>query len=116
MQRPEDTANKLLALERMVINGVLKAAEEAMENLKLYVVFPTPKEYHKKCVTIQNTWGRNVELNDLADKSLATQILDHEAYEVSMHRYYHYTTTTFLFFLLYIYTYLITIINNNGIL
>ena len=30
----EDTANKLLAVERTVDNGIPKAAEKAMENLK----------------------------------------------------------------------------------
>ena len=30
----EDTANRLLAVERTVVNGVPKATEEAMENLK----------------------------------------------------------------------------------
>jgi hypothetical protein len=33
-QRLEDTANRLLAVERTVVNGVPKAVEEAMENLK----------------------------------------------------------------------------------
>ena len=34
-QRLEDTAKRLLAVERTIVNGVPKAAEEAMENLKL---------------------------------------------------------------------------------
>ena len=38
-QRLEDTANRLLAVERTILSGVPKAAEKAMENLKLYVVF-----------------------------------------------------------------------------
>jgi hypothetical protein len=51
VQRPEDTTNRrLLAVERMVISGVLKVAEEAMEKLKLYVVFRAPKGYHKEHV------------------------------------------------------------------
>ena len=33
-QRLEDTANRLLAVERTVVYGIPKAAEEAMENLK----------------------------------------------------------------------------------
>ena len=32
--RLEDTAKRLLAVERTVVNGVPKATEEAMENLK----------------------------------------------------------------------------------
>ena len=68
-------------MERTVVSGIPKAAEEAMENFKLYVVFRVPKEYHKEHVTIQDPWERNeVFLKDLADKSLATRILDHEAY------------------------------------
>ena len=60
-QRLEDTANRLLAVERTVVNGVPKPAEEAMENLKLYV-FPAPKRYHNEHITIQNPWGRNEEI------------------------------------------------------
>ena len=41
------------------ISGVPKAAEEAMENLKSYVVFRALKEYHKEHVTIQDPWERN---------------------------------------------------------
>ena len=68
-------------MERTVVSGIPKAAEEAMENLKLYIVFRVPKEYHKEHVTIQDPWERNeVFLKDLADKSLATRIPDHEAY------------------------------------
>lgn len=59
-QRLEDTAKRLLALERTVVSGVLKAAEEAMKNLKSY--FFIPKGYHKEHVTIQNSWGRNEEI------------------------------------------------------
>jgi hypothetical protein len=39
----QQTANRLLAVERTVVGGVPKAAEEAMENLKLYVVFCAPE-------------------------------------------------------------------------
>ena len=61
VQRLEDTANRLLAVERTVVNGVPKAAEEAMENHKSYV-FPAPNRYHKEQhITIQNPWGRNEE-------------------------------------------------------
>ena len=35
--RLEDTAKRLMAVERTIVNGVPKAAEEAMENLKSYV-------------------------------------------------------------------------------
>ena len=59
MQRLEDTANRLLAVERTVVSGVPKAAEEAMENLKSYVVFLAPNGYHKLHVTIQDPWERN---------------------------------------------------------
>jgi hypothetical protein len=52
-------ANRLLAVERTVVSGVPKAAEEAMENLKKYVVFRAPIGYHKEHVTIQDSWGRN---------------------------------------------------------
>jgi hypothetical protein len=46
-----------LAVERAVISVVPQAAEEAMENLKSYIVFPAPKEYHNEHVTIQDPWG-----------------------------------------------------------
>ena len=46
LQRLEKTANRLLALERTAVSGVPKAAEEAMENLKSYVVFRSLQEYH----------------------------------------------------------------------
>ena len=38
-QRLEETANRLLAVERTVVRGVPKTAEGAMEKLKSYVVF-----------------------------------------------------------------------------
>ena len=43
-QRLEDTANRLVALERTIDTnkGIPKAAEEAMENFKSYVVFRAP--------------------------------------------------------------------------
>ena len=50
-------------MERTVVSGVPKAAEEAMENLKSYVVFLAPKGYHKEYVTIQDPWGRNEGIN-----------------------------------------------------
>ena len=79
-QRLEETANRLLAVERTVVSGVPKAAEEAMENLKSYVA----KRYHKEHVT-NDSQSRILakemkELQDLADKSLVTRILDLEAY------------------------------------
>ena len=58
-QHLEETANRLLAVERAVVSGVPKAAEEAMENLKSYVVFRAPKGYHKEHITIQDPWERN---------------------------------------------------------
>ena len=59
VQRLEDTANRFLVVERTVVSGVPKAAEEAMEKLKSYVVFRAPKGYHKEHVTIQEFWERN---------------------------------------------------------
>ena len=41
----EGTANRLLAVERTIANGVPIAAEEVMENFKLYVVFLAPKKF-----------------------------------------------------------------------
>ena len=41
----EETAKRLVAVERTIVNGVPKAAEEAMENFKSYVVFREPREY-----------------------------------------------------------------------
>ena len=60
-QRLEETANRLLVLERTIVqvSGVPSAAEEAMENLKSYVFFFASKGYHKELVTIQDPWERN---------------------------------------------------------
>ena len=60
VQLLEETANRLLTVERTVVSG--KAAEKAMENLKKYVIFRASIEYHKKHVTIQDPWGRNEEI------------------------------------------------------
>ena len=49
----------LLAVEWAVVSGVPKTAEEAMENLKSYVVFRAPKGYDKEHVTIQDPCERN---------------------------------------------------------
>ena len=49
----------LLAVERAVVSGAPKAAEEAMENPKSYIVFRAPKGYHKEHITIQDPWERN---------------------------------------------------------
>ena len=66
-------------MERTVVSGVPKAAEKAMENLKSYVVFPASKGYNNMSPSRTLEEGMK-ELKDLADKSLATRILDHEAY------------------------------------
>ena len=49
-QRLKETAKRLLVVERIVYS-VPMVAEEAMENLKLYVVFRAPEGYHKEHVT-----------------------------------------------------------------
>ena len=68
-------------MERAVVSGVPKAAEEAMENLKSYVVFCSPKGYHIRNMSSFRILEKEInELKDLADKSPATRILDHEAY------------------------------------
>ena len=41
-RRPEETANRLLAVERSVVIGVPKAAKQEMEKLTQYVVPPGP--------------------------------------------------------------------------
>jgi hypothetical protein len=46
-------------VKRTVVSGVPKAVEQAMEDLKSYVVFCAPKGYHKEHVTIQDPWERN---------------------------------------------------------
>ena len=51
-----------------------------MENLKSYVTFRAPKGFPKEHVTLRILGKEMKELKDLADKSLATRILDHEAY------------------------------------
>ena len=67
-------------MERTIINGVPKAAKEAMENFKSYVVFHAPKDIIWNVSPSRVLVEEMKELEDLADKSLATQILDHEAY------------------------------------
>ena len=52
-QRLKETANRLLVVGRTVVNGVPKAAEEAMENFQSYVVFLALKGYHMEHITIQ---------------------------------------------------------------
>ena len=67
-------------MERTVVNGVPKAAEDAMENLKSYV-FPAPHKDIIRNVSPSRILGEEMKkLNELADKSLATRILDYEAY------------------------------------
>ena len=51
-RRLKETANRLLAVERTIVSGVPKAAEEAMEKLKSYVVFRASIGYHLEHVTI----------------------------------------------------------------
>jgi hypothetical protein len=43
----------------MVVGGVPKAAEEAKERFKSYVVFHAPKGYHQEHVTIQDSWEQH---------------------------------------------------------
>ena len=43
----------------MIVSGVPKAAEKAMEKFKEYVVFRAPITYHKELVTIQDPLERN---------------------------------------------------------
>ena len=57
-QRLEDTANRLLAVERTVDSGIPKGAEVAMEKLKSYVFFVHKKDIIKN-MSIQNPWERN---------------------------------------------------------
>ena len=65
VQRLEETANRLLAVEKAVFDLISesealgKAVEEAKENLELYVIFRAPKGYYKELVTIQDPWERN---------------------------------------------------------
>ena len=81
MQRLEETANRVLAVERTVVSGVPKAAEKAMEDLKLYVVFRALQKAIIRNMSPPRILGKEMkELQDLANKSLATRILDHEAY------------------------------------
>jgi hypothetical protein len=48
-------------VERTIEGGVPKAAEQAMENLKWYVVFLVPS-YHNAHVGGQDPWGRHEEI------------------------------------------------------
>ena len=75
----EETANRLLDVERRVDSGVPKGAEKAMENLKSYVVFCAPKDIIRNMSPSRILSKEMKELKDLADKSLATRTLDYEA-------------------------------------
>ena len=55
----DETAIRLLGVERTVVSVVPKGAEEAMEKIKSYVIYSAPKGYHKEHVTIQDPWERN---------------------------------------------------------
>ena len=68
-------------MERTVVSGVPKGAEEAMEKLKSYVFFRAHQKDIIRNISPSRILGKEMkELKDLADKSLATRILDHEAY------------------------------------
>ena len=43
----------------MIVSGVPKAAEKAMENFKEYVICRAPIAYHREFVTIQDPSERN---------------------------------------------------------
>ena len=67
-------------MERTVGSGVPKAAEKAMVNLKSYVVFRAQKDIIRSMSPSRVLEEEMKELKDLAVQSLATRILDHEAY------------------------------------
>ena len=50
----DETAIRLLGVERTVVSVVPKGAEEAMEKFNSYVIYSAPKGYHKEHVTIQD--------------------------------------------------------------
>ena len=43
----------------MIVSGIPKAAEKAMENFKEYVICGAPIAYHKELVAIQDPLERN---------------------------------------------------------
>jgi len=49
-------------VERAVVSDVPKAADQALEKLKQYVVFRAPKVYHHERYAIQGPCGRNEEV------------------------------------------------------
>ena len=74
----------LLAVERMVVMGVPKAAEEAKERLRSYVVFRVMNDIMRNMSPSRVLAEKMKELKDLAEKSLGIQILDHEAYRAKI--------------------------------
>jgi hypothetical protein len=85
-------------VEGTVDSGVPKAAEKAMENLKSYVVSRAPKDILRNISPSRILGEQMKELKDLTDKSLAIQILDHEAYGAKIQRIFqriNYATTNF---------------------
>ena len=64
-------------MERIEVNGVPKA-KEAMETLKSYVVFRTPKDIIRNMSPSRILEEEMKALKDLAGESLAKQIMDYE--------------------------------------
>jgi len=68
-------------VEKSVEGGVPKAAEQAMEKLKRYVVFLAPKRIMMNAPVARILGEEMKNLEDLSNKSLATRIFDHEEYK-----------------------------------
>ena len=81
-QRLEETANRLLAVERTVAIGVPKAAQQEMEKLKQYVVPHCGRWYIMMNMSPSRILQEEMKkIKDLAHKSLAIRTLDHEEYQ-----------------------------------
>jgi hypothetical protein len=77
----EETAIRLLSAESTINSDVPKAVEKAMENFKSYVVYRGSKKDILRNMSLSRILGEEMkELNNLNDKSLAIQILDHETF------------------------------------
>ena len=100
-------------MERSVKGGVPKAAEQAMEKLKWCVVFLAPNVVIIMNTSVGRILGEEIkQLKDLANKSLAIRIFDHEEYKSTIQQIFervNEATTSFqvcalIFILGYVYT------------
>ena len=74
-QRLEDTASRLLAVERSAVNSFPKTLEDATDNLNIVGHLFLPERYITINMSTSRILGDEMKKsNDLVDRSLATQM------------------------------------------